>query len=676
MISRGTQLAEITVFSADNKSHIFPEGTAREVIDSAMKKYAQRVAADAAAATGEPQRDPEMGMAETAARGVASGGTGILRGLAGLAGMIPDVHNMISGAVSQGARTPNMRRMPGGSEDIKRLTEQATGITPYQPQTTLEKFIARAGQGAVSMVPTTAPQALVGATAGMAGEAAANSTTMGKEKSDLARLAGELTTLLLAAPFGMKTPPNVRAVKNFVEEAGVPGLREGAANAATISKTTGAPTLLTQGMPNKELSGVVQALANSPYGGAVRNVLKEQLPAGEALMGSLYKSLPKMSADELLKVGGAAIKAPKEVRKGVTEPLFAQANEKVDATILVDAIDKARLAKNIPLETPKPAARRLLDDMTADPLTELTGIPALQLETVARKARDAAERARKSGDSTKMLDNYIIKNAVDDATGGASKALVAAKSEHARLSEELVNPVKKVLGKMFPQTMQESKAGDLTVYRRVFDAADAATATKMSEALAAVDPQGRAFQALFRDSLQAKAEAVLKPVEGRVSESAFNSFANEIAGTPTKRAALEAKVAAIAKAQGKDPAEAVKGTNEAIDALYAISKDRGGINPGAESLNAAANDWVSNLLQYTGIMYPAHGLGRIRKEATVKQLAIDLSEAFTTPKGVDKLIDIARFSGMNHKIKAVARGLSTMENQYDDKPKLNVYGQE
>ena len=65
--------------SADGVIHEFPDGTSKDVIGKAMKRYA------------ETKKKPAMTASETAADVAASLGTGIVRGTAGLIGMPADI---------------------------------------------------------------------------------------------------------------------------------------------------------------------------------------------------------------------------------------------------------------------------------------------------------------------------------------------------------------------------------------------------------------------------------------------------------------------------------------------------------------------------------------------------------------------------------------------------------
>lgn len=81
----------IRVQSADGVIHEFPDGTPDEVIDGVMAQYVQ-----------SPAAAPEMSYGETAADVAKSLGTGVVRGVAGLAGLPADIGRGLSNLVIQG----------------------------------------------------------------------------------------------------------------------------------------------------------------------------------------------------------------------------------------------------------------------------------------------------------------------------------------------------------------------------------------------------------------------------------------------------------------------------------------------------------------------------------------------------------------------------------------------
>lgn len=202
----------IRVQSADGVIHEFPDGTPDEVIDGVMAQYVQ-----------SPAAAPEMSYGETAADVAKSFGTGVVRGVIGLAGMPADIGRGLAGLGVRGvgylvgadqeklaadvARAQEvmskMGTAPPTSAEITQNVERVTGPL-YTPRGTAGEFAEPVGEFVPSAI--AGPGGLVRKAAmavvpGVASEAAGQAAE-GTVYEPAARIAGGIVGGVAAAGRG------------------------------------------------------------------------------------------------------------------------------------------------------------------------------------------------------------------------------------------------------------------------------------------------------------------------------------------------------------------------------------------------------------------------------------------------------------------------------------------
>lgn len=611
--------------------------------------------AEHAAPLGKPMTRDE------AAGAVKSVGKGLYNAAFGITGMAPDVYNLL-GAGSEWLTGVPHRKVPMGSAEQKQVFERLTGFSPYEPKTAAERYLAAGSEFAGAMLPSNWRQAATGIAAGMAGQGAAEGFT---EHPLVARLLAQAGVLLPASLFGMRTPNTVRAVKDYVNELGPEGLRAADEVRKRAAATLHTPTILSQGSPNDELSGIVHALVQSPRGGAIRKVLRDQIGAGERAIKGFTEGIPgtgaQGEANKILDAGKGVFRRAEEMVDFTTDPLYKAAERDfVNPAPIIRDINKAMMDKNIPGAVAEGRAMQLIKTK----ISTVSGqkVPVLELDTVSRIARDDARAAWKAGDTIGGTANDAIADAIDKTILKASDNLRKAREAHASGMTALVDPLREGgVGQMFPATMRKSDLGNYNKFVSQLDSAKPEDIVQIGTFLRQTDKE--AFPMVLRESLQRHAEKALESAKGRTPDAAFNEFANAVAGPKgsNKRLAFEAKMTQLALAQGKNPAEVVAGADEAIDALYVIARERGTGSSGAQAISEASRNWFSRLLKAASFTAPLRGAGYAAELAANRALEKELVNAFTADNGVDELIKIARFSAAKHKAKLLARGLAGME---------------
>lgn len=219
----------ITAQSADGLTHEFPDGTDPAVIDKVMKNYAMQQAPVAA-----PQETPV-----SLEGSLASVGSGIAKGAAGLGGAFADTSNFNSDLLRGGAEmlgTPQWAQDAAGmfgkyslgplglgptTDQLTQATESVTGPL-HEPQNVTEEYLQTGGEflpaaiagpgGVVRKAAMTLIPAVASETAGQ--------LTKGEESEPYARLAGAIAGGVAASGRGGNAMKQLRKSAPNLEQVG------------------------------------------------------------------------------------------------------------------------------------------------------------------------------------------------------------------------------------------------------------------------------------------------------------------------------------------------------------------------------------------------------------------------------------------------------------------------
>ena len=497
------------------------------------------------------------------------------------------------------------------------------------------------------------------------------------------------------AGIAAKKPRVVAATQDLINDVGETGLRQAAMKSAKASRVLDAPVVLTQGLDTPTgMTALTQDLMQFPGPGAdARRAIEAQGPIGRSRVDDLIASLTgtptdQTAANRVVAAGTTAVNAPHEAVTAMTKPFYEAAKSDVvppeDVAKIVNALDKERRDLNLPLTSssggamstaagkvegtaegyPTASGQQILGP-DGKPLVRPT--PVLNLDTLKREADKlalAADKPNATGaDINQKLGQQGTAGVINEVTRNASDALATGQDLHKAGMEQLVQPVQQsALTTMFPQAMRDSGKGNWDVMLPVLEGKGSditGDINKISSNLNSTDPN--AFPTLVKKWLESKREAADQLVQGRENPNYFSSFVDSTAGSSgsNQRANFNEMIKGVARAQGQDPELAAKGASDLMDALQVVSRERAGlsrVNTEELQRSAGANP-VTAATRMVSILRPFWSLGNAVERHVFGRTYEQVTQALTTPEGVDTLVNIAKY-GSPDRIMGIAQALT------------------
>lgn len=667
-----------------------------------------------------PRVDPSKG--GDPAGVVKAAGSGAVKGLiAGTLGFPGDASNMVGQAGSAITGDPSYAQSaatgPVGSHGTQFFLDQlkARDLELHKPQGSAEHYADATAAGATSLVAGKAKtlplRMLTGAMGGAGGEAGSELMTQNPEEdSPVARIVSSMIAQFIPGMAAMRKPQAVKALKKDLKDLPESELRAASERAQTAQDTLGTDVTLPQGfMDPTALSGVQREVARSGSGDILRKILTKQTAVGQEHIDNIVAGLSKQPIDtrtenRVAAAGAKAIQRTEDVRSNLTKPSYeAAARETVPLELAPNEVQGTQAPRNgtsytgttsIDLAQVIDNLRQRREDLhiTGTPAGDAmgkymdrlqgmadrypNGVPVLNLDALAKQARDAAQAAGKEGATPsavqKSLGHSAVSQVLNEATTAASQNLKQGKDLHARASETIVDPMLNgPMGEMFPPGMRQSGKGNWSSFSKVLEdpGMGPRDITFVAENLRRADPA--AFPAIVKQNWLAKAEAARAPVEGRAPQAGLGEWATSVAGAPgsVERDKFRETIKQVALSNGKDPAgaaDAVRGAEAVIDALHTVSRDRGGlgqINP-EELRRASGANIVSSAMRTANVMAPFQTMGRAIERVVQQKTYTRIAEALSSPQGIDDLLRIARFSQPKEIALQTVRGIVGMSAQH------------
>lgn len=625
-------------------------------------------------------------------------GHGVLKGLEGIVAAPADIINF-SARVSDprpDKPDPYPPVIRGGTEDVqlaKKIIGEAIGGLPeiYQPEGRVEKGISAFSQGATSMAAPGAgmPSAMLGGTAGIVSELLKQEYP---DRPEIAAGAGAaiLAPLLVAA----KKPKAVSTLQDAITEAGgTAGLEKIKAAQAAGSEALGTPTLLSHyAEGNGALSQIASDLLRSPQGAPLRKAINTEQNAGGAKIQDLVRSLstlePEQSTANMIALAGTKVfDNARDMRSSLTAPWYRLAEKDKIPGIGAEMFgDDVRLVAKREHAGPtsdagkyvEKSAKKLEGAFPVSPIINprtgsgfISDLPALEADLLRREASTAAQAAGKSlSPTSKAINQERVASGVADSLGDLvntfSPAAARGRAEHVFGTKAFVDPLEKgAMSTIFPSTVRQTGKGDFDIFGKLFDKATnfgPADIKDVATRLRGTNPD--AFPLMVKQNLIAKMEAHPTPMK----------FADAVIGGPlgSRTAAnFEESIRQVALTAGKTAQEAdtaAAGARKMMETIKTISEGaqriggkvetelwrKAGSNVVSEGLNL-----VNPITLYLRAWREAGPIEGIIRQKVFKSLA----ETFSSPQGIDRLIEISKFDSVKEFEKILARGLIGLEAQ-------------
>lgn len=653
---------------------------------------------------------PQAPAAPNAATSVLDGakrfGVDAVAGFGKVAAEIPRVASWMLPA--GGKLDPTINWLEKESGDVKSFYERLGKEQGREPG--YGKTIAEALGGGMASGGIT-PGAMVGAAAAGGGSELA-AQTLGD--SAWARLGGGLAGGALGsivAGVVSRRAPNVQALARETME----GLDERtllraqkfqAAQAKQGVQIDLAQALEGIGAPASNVKTVRDYLANSPQGNRVQEILRNQ-PGQLSQEADLTVARmpgrnfgPGQAANNMQEAATAAVNAAKQERSRQVKAFYGQAGTLTPAQVKeLDSLAEAFVGQPGMTDDVKRAVAVFRGKLSGQDTNlqqavdaarkAVAGASDAKSRLVAQQqlasANAALAGATKKPVSALDVDTWIGEmtgpfkgtplNPADPKAAGQIKGLGGqinkkfqelspevkrAEEEFARLSEQLVNPIKQsIVGQVatprgYRPDVQATMDRFTGLMTRGTDAnAKVSDIRTLGEQLAKTDPN--AFADALKTYISGRVKAAMEP--GGTSQTAANNpdmaarIAQSLWGNELQAQGLRDALAIAAKSTGTSPDEAVRGLNNLMQ-LTRATRSRpqsvGGLRP-QDIENIGGSNMLANSMRVFGFLpfeRAARGQERVVLGSTLRQLDTIL----TSPEGAKMLADLGKMSVMDRRI--------------------------
>lgn len=640
--------------------------------------------------------------------------SGAYKGLAGLASLPSLAETGAKFAIEKVAGLPSGALQKTGAlsqfptyEEITGLAETIPGaetVTQFKPRTEAEKYIERISEFAAPGLPFVK-------TAGAAQSLAALSTVGGATSvatEPLGPLISTPLTLLTTLGTGYLTQPS-RAAR-YAKEAlkGVPD--EQLALAAAVEKKANdlgiaitAPELI----DNKILQGVGQIVYGSEKGGKImfdyiKNRPEEINKVADRLIDEIAKkpeSLRKVFDD----VGTTAKKAMSEAKKeraitakeqgydvsnteSISENQVLSIIDDIDSEILKlpkgpNQNKLKQLKTRLIKQKIKPEPGITLLDDRGNPIPQAIATTRIipetnirKLDSIMKEFRDAVvdSRANQATDrrfvqkeAQAILTNDTKSGILDnlDRQLKTNPNFARAKSEYARLSDEIVNTTQDNLGVLLKGGVTPSKIKSF-----VFDP-NKNNVKDIQKTYTLLNKQDKSiFPNLASTYVRNAADKafIIKP-EGVSLKSGFDLY-KALAGTPQQKANFNQVLKGVADANGVKPNDLLSGFKNFNEVLKRTARIANVDNP---RIPPDARNLPQQVAQIGSFMWRVKFASRYGEYLQDKTMA-DLAKVFTKKESVNELIKLSKLNPNSVEainkvvtIIAISQGLEPQEQQVE-----------
>lgn len=625
----------------------------------------------------------------------------------------------IPGAIILAGQKAKQALYPESISGSGNLYEKASGIG-MEPKTTAEKYIAAGAQGAGGALTggsvVAAPVRTIGGgiVAGLSGEAGAQAVG---EQSSAAPFMRILASLLGGGIFGAGAhmvqrtrPQSANLAKEAVEGITQKHFTE-AQSLMQNARAKGVDMTLDQalvavGVPASNLTTIKNALAKSRSGNEVQATLNRQSGQLENLADTEVAKIPGpntwTTGDSANAVQDTATKLLENAKRARTQAVrddYAKAGALPPEArgILLNVIDKV---------SNKPGSTDALKAVAADLKKKLAGQDAEAAIEAAKKAvleaapgkgraqaTVALQKALREAESAveKPLHALDVDVAISDAMGaykgtptylanpqatgqvkGLGKALNAefkalspevraAEAKFERLSNEIVNPLKKsVIGRLAtPRGALADREAGTAALQRIFDkGSDSQTSlneiTELGVKLGRVDKE--AFPAAFKTYLRDKLGAVIESSPGKTvadsstgGENASRVY-NALFRSRAQLNGLGNATEVVARSYGKDPKAARAGLENLAQIIKGLTNrpDRVGGISDEEIRILSGSSATANAVRLYGFL-PLEKAARGMESRDIERTFKEFDRILTTPEGADLLQKLAKVPVMSSK---------------------------
>lgn len=607
---------------------------------------------------------------------------------------------------------PANRKPP---EDSKIAPQLAKAFPPDPTANPYGRAIRESIGGSLLFPGGASPSALIAATTGGIGaEAAAQTLGEGPLQRFVGGLAGGV-----AGGYAAKRAFAPRIQEASIAREALEGVTQEQLSAAQEMQRLAAKkgvtldlsqALTATGASPNNLNTIRDLIANTKEGNKTQRLLHNQPTEVNNATRNEAAFIPgkdyglEQSANNTQEAATAALKAAKEQRRALTEPLF-NASGKLPREVQQAAVDEidAFLQQPTLADKVRASAQSLRaklvnargtqgDVEAAKKLLAEAGNPSAKLAARQRLAEANAALAEtgelEAGRATRAIKDELgpykptpmYQPDAQEAGQMASLAarvkeklkahapLAKAEAEYARLSDELVNPLKQGPVGQFatPRGYQPDRAASTAKLAAFFDngvspGAGASPVRVLGKELGKADPE--AFRDGFKSWLMSKLDkhAASEFTHGQAQpEGLASGVYEELFRSPRRFQGVKDAVATIAEQSGQNPTDAVRGlTNLGMVLKGAANRPQSvrGVSP-QQLQEMAGHSLSANTLRVFGFL-PFERVARWREGAQAAETFRTFDELLTSPEGAATLARLGKTSPMSPAFAALLQGFES-----------------
>lgn len=588
-------------------------------------------------------------------RGLKVGGSALMRGLASIPAMMAELSPpdpRVQAGLSIAGQPPVVDQ-PGGT-----YMNMASGIGT-QPQTQKEKYAAAAleGVGGAMALPIGGPvrAAIQGGMSGLGSEASAKAfgdTTFNRVLGGLG--AGGATGVLQSI-----LPQRGNVARELMRDVKPQDFQQAVAGMERNIKA-GTPTNLSQTMPKaSNIDSGIEALANSPHGPRVTDMLRNQPAQAELNAVAEMSGLPGMIQTErnIADAGQQAMTdrlvMAKKARTDAVTPLYNQAGELPPQAVknLRDILAEKAMEPGTSIDTIKTiqALGRELSESSA------TGLP----RTHAMDVKAAIDDTIRSGlqntlnptsPKTQGELKYLTKK-LYEALGESSPQIKEANALFRRITEQEVDPLKKsIVGNIAGRGARDDVSAAQSKVFAIFNKGTPEGATQSDildfEKATRLAGQPEVYQDAFKSWLNEKLSKAFKSDTARGQENVSKNLVAEL-GNPMQSSkewnTLQDALAGLARSEGK-PANTYVNGMKSLLRLNAEMAIRPTSIKGAssEALKSMSKDSMLTRAGSTSFIAPLRQPALAMARLTGARVLGEMDTWLTTPEGAAKLAELGK----------------------------------
>jgi hypothetical protein len=467
----------------------------------------------------------------------------------------------------------------------------------------------------------------------------------------------------------LKTPQLVKSIRDSLADVGPTGLEAAAAGQANASKTLGVPTVLSHQLPETDpLAALATEVARDPKAGApIRKMMAGEQTAMEQKARDFAQGLSPSDlgseAENTVQRAGiaAAHTAPADVRRSITDPLYATSKEKdyiPNVSDIVDAITKVQADRGAFGGVAGQTVDRTKKELTNLEKLFPNGIPAQEIDNLGKGYMASSATEGLAGKQLQRARGYgLTGGVIKDFLEGNAPNLATAKKAFSDISTNLNDPIaESALGKTFPNPKDTTGnfANQTNILSDRFSPTDVADA---AQRMTRVDPT--AFPIVMK---QAATKALAD--SGGNMPTFVKNFVG--VGPTTRRANVLEGVNQTGLAHGMTPDDAMaaaKGADNLLDVLSTVGEGQQRLKPSDVSgaMESAGTSGPTSLMR--GVFSLGRTIPDAIDAAVRGNTMSKIADVFTSPDGLAKLKDIANYSPVDNTIEILSKAFGSTVGQ-------------